>query len=164
MQQPITGRGICEGIREGQCRPTMRFVEVKSAAQVDVQALHRIRDQMVRSRTRLICQMRSFCLENGVAIREEAGVFKLDLPRVIADDSNDLTPTMRRLLTVLPAGLHLPCVYVCRTSHHCAGCSRQCEQACWRELLQACFCACALMHAPTIGRRRTSASTSAASE
>ena len=30
-----------------------------------------------------------------------AGVFKLDLPRVIADESNDLTPTMRRLLAEL---------------------------------------------------------------
>jgi transposase len=90
-----------EAIAEAVSRPTMRFVEVKSAAQADVQALHRIRDQMVRSRTRLICQMRSFCLENGVAIRQGAGVFKLDLPRVITDGSNDLTPTMRRLLADL---------------------------------------------------------------
>ncbi len=90
-----------EAIAEAVSRPTMRFVEVKTAAQADVQALHRIRDQMVRNRTRLICQMRSFCLEHGVAIRQGAGVFKLDLPRVVADDGNDLTPTMRRLLTDL---------------------------------------------------------------
>ena len=44
--------------------------------QVDLQALHRIRDQLVSSRTRLICQMRAFCLEYGVAIRQGAGVFK----------------------------------------------------------------------------------------
>jgi transposase len=85
-------------IAEAVTRPTMRFVEVKSAEQVDVQALHRIRDQMVRNRTRLICQMRAFCLEHGVAIRQGAGVFKLDLPRVIGEQDNDLTPTMRRLL------------------------------------------------------------------
>lgn len=83
---------------EAITRPTMRFVEVKSTEQVDIQALHRIRDQMVRNRTRLICQMRAFCLEHGVAIRQGAGVFKLDLPRVIADLDNDLTATMRRLL------------------------------------------------------------------
>ena len=45
--------------------------------------------------------MRAFCLEYGVAIRQGAGVFKIDLPRVIADESNDLTPTMRRLLAEL---------------------------------------------------------------
>jgi transposase len=85
-------------IAEAVTRPTMRFVEIKTAEQIDIQALHRIRDQMVRNRTRLICQMRAFCIEHGVAIRQGAGVFKLDLPRVIADDENDLTPTMRRLL------------------------------------------------------------------
>ena len=68
----------------------MRFVEVKTSEQVDIQALHRIRDQMVRNRTRLICQMRAFCLEHGVAIRQGAGVFKLDLPRVISEPENDL--------------------------------------------------------------------------
>jgi transposase len=88
-------------IAEAVVRPTMRFVQIKEPDQVDLQALHRIRDQLVGSRTRLICQMRAFCLEYGVAIRQGAGVFKLDLPRVIADESNDLTPTMRRLLAEL---------------------------------------------------------------
>jgi transposase len=85
-------------IAEAATRPTMRFVEVKRPDQVELQTLHRIRDQLVSSRTRLICQMRSFCLEFGVAIRQGAGVFKIDLPRVLADEANDLTPTMRRLL------------------------------------------------------------------
>ena len=75
-------------------RPTMRFVSVKQPEQVDLQALHRICDQMVASRTRLICQMRAFCLEYGVAIRQGAGLFKSDLPRVLANESNDLTPTI----------------------------------------------------------------------
>lgn len=85
-------------VAEAVSRPTMRFVEIKTPQQVDLQALHRIRDQMVRNRTRLICQMRAFCLEYGVAMRQGAGVFKLDLQRVLADEGNDLTPTMRRLL------------------------------------------------------------------
>ena len=88
-------------IAEAVTRPTMRFVQVKQPEQVDLQSLHRIRDQMVGSRTRLICQMRAFCLEYGVAIRQGAGLFKSDLPRVIADECNDLTPTMRRLLNEL---------------------------------------------------------------
>lgn len=88
-------------IAEAVTRPTMRFVELKTPEQVDVQALHRIRDQLVGTRTRLICQMRAFCLEYGVALRQGAGVFKLDLPKVVAELTNDLTPTMRRLLTDL---------------------------------------------------------------
>jgi transposase len=85
-------------IAEAVTRPSMRFVEVKRPEQVDLQALHRVRDQMVRGRTRLICQMRAFCLEYGIAIRQGAGVFKLDLPRIIADAANDLTAAMRQLL------------------------------------------------------------------
>jgi transposase len=78
-------------IAEAVSRPTMRFVSLKQPEQVDLKALHRIRDQMVGSRTRLICQMRAFCLEYGIAIRQGAGLFKLDLPRVLANESNDLT-------------------------------------------------------------------------
>lgn len=88
-------------IAEAVTRPTMRFVALKRPDQVDLQALHRIRDQLVGSRTRLINQMRAFCLEYGIALRQGAGVFKLDLPGVIADATNDLTSMMRRLLADL---------------------------------------------------------------
>ena len=88
-------------IAEAVVRPSMRFVELKRPDQVELQSLHRIRDQMVAARTRLICQMRAFCLEFGVAMRQGAGVFKIDLPRVLSDETNDLTPTMRRLLADL---------------------------------------------------------------
>lgn len=90
-----------EAIAEATTRPTMRFVEVKTPDQVDAQALHRARERMVKSRTALINQMRGFCLEYGVALRQGAGVFKLDLPKAIDDESNDLTPRMRRLLSEL---------------------------------------------------------------
>lgn len=52
-----------EAIAEAATRPAMRFVEIKSEAQVDIQALHRIRDQKVGLRTQLVCQMRAFCLD-----------------------------------------------------------------------------------------------------
>ena len=87
-----------EAIAEAVSRPTMRFVALKRCDQVDTQALHRVRDRVMYGRTRLICQMRSFCLEYGIAIRTGAGVFKIDLPRVLGDESNDLTPAMRKLL------------------------------------------------------------------
>lgn len=87
-----------EAIAEAVSRPTMRFVQVKHTEQVDLQALHRARDLAVSTRTRLICQMRAFCLEYGVAMRAGPGAFRLDLPKVLADETNDLTPAMRRLI------------------------------------------------------------------
>jgi transposase len=93
-------------IAEAVTRPSMRFVEVKSTEQTDLQALHRIRDQMVTNRTRLVCQMRAFCLESGVTIHQGIGKFKAALPRVLANEENDLTPRMRRLLGELFEDLH----------------------------------------------------------
>jgi len=90
-----------EAIAEAVRRPTMRFVPVKRPDQIDVQALHRVRDRLSYDRTRLISQARAFCLEYGIAIRTGAGIFKLDLPRIVDDETNDLTPAMRALLSEL---------------------------------------------------------------
>ena len=90
-----------EAIAEAATRPTMRFVGIKEADQVDLQMLHRIRSRLVTNRTNLICQMRSYCLEHGVPIRQGAGVFKIDILRVIDDDTNDLTPRSRTILLEL---------------------------------------------------------------
>ena len=88
-------------IAEAVTRPTMRFVELRSADQVDLQALHRVRDRMVAHKTRLISQMRAFCLEYGIAMHQGAGKFKAELPRVLGDEKNDLTPAMRRILAAV---------------------------------------------------------------
>lgn len=90
-----------EAIAEAVSRPTMRFVEIRSPEQIDMQALHRVRDRLVAQRTRVICQVRAFCLEYGIALHQGVGKFKADLPRVLADEANDLSPAMRRLLAAL---------------------------------------------------------------
>lgn len=87
-----------EAIAEAATRPTMRFAALKTEEQADLQALHRVRDQMIGTRTRLINQMRAFCLEYGVALRQGAGLFKLDLPEALKDPVNDLSSAMRKLL------------------------------------------------------------------
>lgn len=46
-------------------------------------------------------QARAFYLEYGIAMRQGAGVFRIDLPRVLADEANSLTPAMRRMLSDL---------------------------------------------------------------
>ncbi len=55
-----------EAIAEAATRPTMRFVELKSEAQLDMQSLHRARDRLVGERTALINQLRAFLLERGI--------------------------------------------------------------------------------------------------
>lgn len=90
-----------EAIAEAVTRPTMRFVQVRSEEQVDLQALHRIRDRLIRNRTGLMNQARAFCIEYSLAMRTGAGGFHADIRRHLANDRNDLTSAMRDLLTDL---------------------------------------------------------------
>ena len=55
-----------EGIAEAVTRPTMRFVELKSQDQLDMQTLHRSRDRLVGERTALINELRAILLERGM--------------------------------------------------------------------------------------------------
>ena len=57
-----------EAIAEAATRPTMRFVELKSEDQLDMQSLHRARDRLVGERTALINQLRAFLLERGIIV------------------------------------------------------------------------------------------------
>jgi transposase len=58
-----------EAIAEAATRPTMRFVELKSAEQLDMQVLHRARDRLVAERTALINQLRAVLMERGIVIK-----------------------------------------------------------------------------------------------
>ena len=59
-----------EAIAEAATRPTMRFVELKSEEQLDVQTLHRVRDRLVGARTSLTNQIRSLLLERGHTVAQ----------------------------------------------------------------------------------------------
>jgi transposase len=54
-----------EAIAEAATRTTMRFVELKSEEQLDMQTLRRVRDRLICDRTSLMNQMRSLLLERG---------------------------------------------------------------------------------------------------
>jgi len=49
-----------EGIAEAASRPTMRFVELKSEEQLDIQTLNRVRSRLVNERKSLINRKRCF--------------------------------------------------------------------------------------------------------
>lgn len=57
-----------EAIAEAATRPTMRFVSLKSEAQLDLQILHRVRERLVNARTALTNQLRAVLLERGIIL------------------------------------------------------------------------------------------------
>jgi transposase len=57
-----------EAIAEAVQRPTMRFVATKTAEQLDLQALHRVRSRLVSERTAVANEIRAFLLDRGIAI------------------------------------------------------------------------------------------------
>ena len=87
-----------EAIAEAVQRPTMKFVATKTADQLDLQALHRVRERLVSQRTGIINQIRAFLLERSVAVRPGQRFLRAELPRILAAPSDVLSPRMVRLI------------------------------------------------------------------
>ena len=85
-----------EAIAEAVQRPTMKFVATKTADQLDLQALHRVRERLVSQRTGIINQIRAFLLERGIAVRQGQRFLRAELPRILAAPPNVLSPRMSR--------------------------------------------------------------------
>ena len=83
-----------EAIAEAVQRPTMKFVATKTADQLDLQALHRVRERLVSQRTGIINQIRAFLLERGVAVRQGLRFLRAELPRILATPPEVLSPRM----------------------------------------------------------------------
>ncbi len=87
-----------EAIAEAVQRPTMKFVATKTADQLDLQGLHRVRERLVRQRTGIINQIRAFLLERGVAVRQGLRFLRNELPSILAAPSDALSPRMLRII------------------------------------------------------------------
>jgi transposase len=87
-----------EAICEAASRPSMRFVAIKSAAQQDVQAVHRVRQQLVKTRTALVNQVRGLLAEYGIVIAQGVAHLRRALPLILEDCDNGLSGVMRELL------------------------------------------------------------------
>jgi transposase len=83
-----------ETIAEAVQRPTMKFVATKTAEQLDLQALHRVRERLVSQRTGIINQIRAFLLERGIAVRQGLRFLRVELPRLLATPPDVLSPRM----------------------------------------------------------------------
>jgi transposase len=87
-----------EAIAEAVQRPTMKFVATKTADQLDLQALHRVRERLVSRRTGIINQIRAFMLERGIAVRQGIRFLRAELPIILASRTDVLSPRMLRVI------------------------------------------------------------------
>jgi transposase len=90
-----------EAIAEAVQRPTMKFVAIKTANQLDLQALHRVRERLVSERTGIINQIRAFLLERDVAVRQGLRFLRAELPRILASPPDVLSARMVQVISDL---------------------------------------------------------------
>jgi transposase len=87
-----------EAIAEAVTKQNMRFVQIKTQEQLDWQAMHRVRDRLVQRRTALINEIRGFLLERGLTFAARPIYLRKNLPTVIEDAEQNLSPRLRWLL------------------------------------------------------------------
>jgi transposase len=90
-----------EAIAEAVDRQNMRFVPIKTDDQLDLQALHRVRDRLIARRTSVINQLRAFLLERGLVFAKSPAKLRERMPEILENADEDLTPRMRNLLAML---------------------------------------------------------------
>jgi transposase len=90
-----------EAIAEAVDRENMRFVPIKTDDQLDLQAIHRVRDRLIARRTAVINQLRAFLLERGITFAKSPARLRKGMPDVLEDADSNLTPRMRNLLELL---------------------------------------------------------------
>ena len=90
-----------EAIAEAVARQNMRFVPIKTDDQLDLQAIHRVRDRLIACRTAVINQLRAFLLERGMTFAKSPAKLKLAMPEILENADSNLTPRMRNLVADL---------------------------------------------------------------
>lgn len=86
-------------IAEAVVRPEMRFVSTKTTDQQDIQALHRLRERSIQDRTTKGNQLRGLLAEYGVIIPIGLSQLRRQMPDILENADNGLSPFFRRLLS-----------------------------------------------------------------
>src|SRR5580704_15829722 len=90
-----------EAIAEAVERPNMRFVPIKTEEQLDLQAVHRVRERWVRRRTAVVNQIRGLLLERGLTLPKGRWHVDNRLPDILEDATLNLSGSFRVLLAQL---------------------------------------------------------------
>ena len=86
-----------EALCEAVTRPTMRFVQLKTAEQQAMLALPRARQGFVKARTPQANQLRSLLAEFGMVLPQGIHVLLRRVPMIISDTGNGLFASLRDL-------------------------------------------------------------------
>ncbi len=89
-----------EAICEAASRPSMQFVEVKTIRQQNIQALHRVHDELKKAQVAQSNQIRGLLAEYGVIMPKSIYKFYNEIPFVLEDGENNLTILLRDLIRV----------------------------------------------------------------
>lgn len=95
-----TDRNDAQAICEAAQRPSMRFVALKTVAQQQVLALHRMRSALVKTRTARANQVRGLLAEFGVVVAQGLQRLRRQLPELLEDAENGLPPLLREELNL----------------------------------------------------------------
>jgi transposase len=90
-----------EAIGEEVSRPHMRFVPLKTVESKDIQAIHRMRSRLIKERTALVNQVRGLLAERGIIIAQGITKLRTQLPVIVEDLENELTPLSREVMREL---------------------------------------------------------------
>jgi len=101
-----------EAIAEAVCRPTMRFVPIKTDEQLDMQSLHRVRERWIMRRTAVVNQIRGLLLERGITLRKGRCHLNAALPGILEDATTSLSGAVRFLLMELKRELEQLAVHL----------------------------------------------------
>jgi transposase len=92
VKSPKNDTRDAEAICEAVTRPTMRFVPIKQLEQQDLQALHRVRERLIKARTALVNEIRGLLSEYGIVLPQGMSKFRTSVVRQLEDERTKLTP------------------------------------------------------------------------
>jgi len=87
-----------EAIAEAVERPNMRFVPIKTEEQLDLQAVHRVRERWVMRRTAVVNQMRGLLLERGLTLPKGRRHLEQAIPGILTNAESKLSESFFVLL------------------------------------------------------------------
>jgi transposase len=88
-------------IAEAARRPGWHAVGIKSEVQLDMQALHRVRQRLITARTAIVNQLRGLLRERGFVIPAGRLRFERHLRERLLEGESDLSPVSRTLFATL---------------------------------------------------------------
>lgn len=87
-------RNDAEAIAVAARDPDMRFCNIKTTAQQDVQSTHRIRQLLIRQRTALANQVRGILAEYGVIVAKGVAKVRHKLVEILSENREDFSAVM----------------------------------------------------------------------